>query len=118
MLMTEYNSFHPTTANRIWCPVMRHYLDEEDEERVIAAHIFPNRLEDEVMRLTLGDNSTAELFSARNRLMLTERNRSEVRQTSGPPVKGAFQIIVDSSILKEKTVFGEEAITFCGYRQE
>lgn len=56
-------------GSNLWCPIVGQYLESR---YVIAAHIFPYRMGEDVMTSVFGEGLANEMFSARNGLLLHE----------------------------------------------
>jgi hypothetical protein len=72
ILIQDHNSKSPDPPKEdeepeLWCPVVKRYLPSR---MMIAAHIFPYRMGEDVMTTVFGKESHNEMFSARNGLLL------------------------------------------------
>ena len=114
MLITEHQSKNPAGGG-LWCPAIKRYLDST---LVVAAHIFPWKLGDELMRLIFGQDAPHEVFSARNGLMLAKKVEQvfdkflvAIVPKAGDDA-GAFQLIVDRSLYNQTVYEVGDPLTY------
>ena len=67
LLVDEYEARDPDGGDGLWCPVVKDFIIPSV---VKAAHIVPNKLGQKRMDTIFGPDSSHELFSARNGLLL------------------------------------------------
>jgi len=63
VLIHDHRYANPEAENDLWCPVLGQYINKV---LMKAAHIFPYRLGEDVMKAVFGETSVNEMFSLRN----------------------------------------------------
>lgn len=106
LLIQEHKSVNPEDKQELWCPVLRQYFPTA---YIIASHVFPYRMGEDVMKQVFGHDSANEMFSARNGFLMNAQveqvfdNYQIVIVPRGLPKDHEWKVrIVDKSLLKKK----------------